>query len=610
MKKWVLLFLCAAAVAANAADVNVWVPGSLTGIFEGKDYSTNNVPDCVLRLACGRNGCASGQIVRYSKAGCEGAVARVSELRRKEGTGVIAPAAVEVRYALPTSGNGTGKFPPGITGAFDALSPAPRTNGYAHPVWITVNVSSNAEAGEYEGAVELSGQKVPLVLTVYDWVIPDPRNFRTWIDMVESPETVAMHYDKPLWSAEHWSLVEKVWDSLGKVGNKTLYIPLICKTHFGNSETMVRWIKGQKDREFTHDFSIAEKYIDIRVAKAGKPSAVILYLYENLLGGSHGKDKQDYERGAPFTLLDPVTGAVSTGEGPCHNNANPGYPGFPADTIGFWRPVVDGMRERLNKRGIGDEAICLGISGDMAPGAEQMKYLKEVFPYAKWCRQGHALVGSLGGMKIGYTTAVYGWGSARNLGADTIVASFDRDNWKLPFQMQLTSCILLPEWASSYSGLRGAGRQNADFWPVLKDQKGQPAYRLINRYPLSNWAQLSLKTDPFLLPGSDGPMMTVRFQCLREALQVSEARKYLESVLADKNAVAKLDGAVVSDLKSAVELRDKAVSQLLGSEINNPRKSAPSMGGRVDAVPDSAMELESIRKLYACAANVCRLLSK
>ena len=60
---------------------------------------------------------------------------------------------------------------------------------------------------------------------------------------------------------------------LGRTGNKSVYIPLICKTHFGNSDTMVRWVK-QTDGSYKGDFTIMEKHLDIAEKYQGKPPVV------------------------------------------------------------------------------------------------------------------------------------------------------------------------------------------------------------------------------------------------------------------------------------------------------------------------------------------------
>jgi hypothetical protein len=109
-------------------------------------------------------------------------------------------------------------------------------------VWITVKVPKDAKAGDYQGAVRVAGTEVPLQVKVQDWILPDTQDYRSWVDMIQSPDTLALEYKVPLWSEKHWELIARSLRIMGQSGNKTLYIPLICHTNSGNEESMVRWI--------------------------------------------------------------------------------------------------------------------------------------------------------------------------------------------------------------------------------------------------------------------------------------------------------------------------------------------------------------------------------
>jgi hypothetical protein len=593
--------LCLAAAPAVALDV--WCPGPLETIYEGVDYSGRDDPKCELRLAGTRNGAFSAQAVVFAREGMPGPQATCSDLRGTDGKAVIPAAAIEVRYALPTGGNGIARLPTGAAGIFDALDTKPRDKAGVHPVWITVNVPADAAPGAYEGAVSVAGRSVPVRLHVAPWTLPPPSAYRTWIDFIESPESVALRYGKKLWSDEHWELVGKVWDQLGKVGNKTLYLTLMGQTHFGNCESMVRWIRtgehpakapGELDArhqafvdanggfaknvpDFRHDFSIVEKYLDTRIRHAGKPAVVVLYIYEGFLGGGQGRTPEECNRGVPFTLLDPATGATTNAVGPCHDNRTLAYPDYPGDTIAFWKPVIDGVRERLKARGIGDECITLGISNDMQPGKEQMAYLTSTFPYATWCHEGHGLIGRQGGMNVGYCTMVwmaqgaksatdrnYGWRKWKHHPESLVVAQFDRDIWKADYPVQLVRGRLMCEMnITGYQ--RGVGRLSADFWPCLRDDKGR-LRPIPNRYPLSDWWQLSVRNTPHLAAGEAGPLATIRFEMVREGIQECEARIAIEKVLRDPATRARLGEPLAARVQAVLDARmldDKGRAEMI-----------------------------------------------
>jgi hypothetical protein len=53
---------------------------------------------------------------------------------------------------------------------------------------------------------------------------------------------------------------------LGRLGNKTTYIHLMCRSNHGNNQTMVRWMKDGDG--YKHDFSVLERYLDRYIEKA------------------------------------------------------------------------------------------------------------------------------------------------------------------------------------------------------------------------------------------------------------------------------------------------------------------------------------------------------
>jgi len=231
------------------------------------DYGDPNEGLKPIRILGTRNGAFSGKVVVGSDAPIKGLKAHASALRHAEGKGVIPAAAVQVRYAMPDhyqAGANQRYLAPVM--CFDGLGEvAPekvpvrvkQTNsrkknlssprvapsfGAVQPVWITVNIPANAAPGDYQGGVTVvvDGEKpveVPVKLTVCGWTLPDPRDFVTWADIIQSPESVAMQYGAPLWSDAHFKYLDKSLKLLGQVGNKVAYVHLIAHTNAGNAQT-------------------------------------------------------------------------------------------------------------------------------------------------------------------------------------------------------------------------------------------------------------------------------------------------------------------------------------------------------------------------------------
>ena len=129
--------------------------------------------------------------------------------------------------------------------------------------------------------VEAEGEKpvqVPIELRVADWSLPDTQDFRTWVDMIQCPDTLALEYNVPLWSEKHWELIAQSFKLIGETGSRTVYVPLIAHTNLGNEQSMVRWVK--KGDKYDYDFSIMERYLDVAEKNMGKPKLVIFVVWD------------------------------------------------------------------------------------------------------------------------------------------------------------------------------------------------------------------------------------------------------------------------------------------------------------------------------------------
>jgi hypothetical protein len=336
----------------------------------------------------------------------------------------------------------------------------------------------------------------------------------------------------------------------------------------------VRWIRTGKEREFKHDFKPLERYLDACIGNAGRPRVVICHLYEPFYGGNMGwpPEKEGHRRGVQVTVLDPETGKTETMEGPGFLRKNAGFPDYPQDTVNFWKPVLEGVRERLKERGLGEEVIAAGLSNDLdcfhqglpRPGLDGT--LLAAAPYMKWVHQGHGNRGA-GKLPMAYQTNVWGVhfpkdpAEGRSYGwqRKDVVLQNDRDIWKESFETQLMRSRLLGE-GNIAGSQRGFGRMNADLWPCVKDGKGQWAHGIASRFPDSSWAQLNLRQTSYLYPGPEGALGTVRLEMMREGVQECEARIFIEKALLDKGLRAKLGEELAGRCQ---ELLDERVRALL-----------------------------------------------
>ena len=165
------------------------------------------------------------------------------------------------------------------------------------------------------------------------FTVPDTQDYRTWIELMESPDTLAAEYHVPLWSEKHWDLIAQSMRYMGEIGSRMVHVPLIAQTNSGNEQSMVRWIK-KADGTYDYDFSVMDKYLDYAEKYEGKPKFVAFIAWEIYLNTPKEEvkvteeDKKDSWRamekswlearwklrgkGPAVTALDPVTGQLST----------------------------------------------------------------------------------------------------------------------------------------------------------------------------------------------------------------------------------------------------------------------------------------------------------
>jgi hypothetical protein len=377
---------------------------------------------------------------------------------------------------------------------------------------------------------------------VADWTLPDPSEFETHIDFIQSPETLAMKYKVDMWSGKHFELISRSLKLLGGLGNKTLYITLIRRTLLGNKHAMVRWIR-KPDGEYDVNLSIAKKYLDTAVRTMGKIPVVCLYCWESK--GAQGQLEYQKEprrdREILYTLEDPETGSITEAIGPDWDTS---------ECAAFWHPALTGIQDHLNRLDMGG-SLMLGLCGDRQPTEEALSTLEKAVPGVKWVIHAHNRKETLKGNRpVGYSAAIWG------VGAKTFDPDFNRGyGWRDPFRTAyiprgalspgaaiVSQHIFIETWLAARGkrsvakGVKGIGHLGWDFWSVDLPGRGRRLRPLANRYPEAAWGALSMNWcgNFIIAPGRDGPIATVRYETLRENIQECQARIFIEKVLLDE----------------------------------------------------------------------------
>ena len=527
-------------------------------------------------IVAARNGTFSGKVVAVGGAIAKATVSDLKLTPAGAGSAAGAPAvipasAIRITYAGPGGNRGPSHIRPSGLDLLVESPPADPPSGKT-PVWVTVKVPKDAQAGLYTGQLTLGSVSVPVKLDVRDWTLPDPQNYRTWVELVQSPDTLAVEYDVPLWSEKHWDLVAKSMRFIADTGSRVICIPLIARTNFGNAESMVRWIK-KGPNQYEYDFSILEKYLDVVEKNLGKPKITQVWAWECYLLPIKGapapieiksaEGSYEYARdtatnakiaaagkGPPVTVVDPATGKTETLYLPRYEDAN-------GNAKALWKPVWEGVRSRLAKRGW-DKTMMVGNTSDIWPSKEEVAVLSDLSGGLPWTSCSHNLNVIKSGVSLGKLQGITDFGYAAT--ALEWQHNFDpakgghHYGWKLPelnaqywrFQAfnaggGYNSYVFIRHTAETLvtANKRGVGHVGADFWPCVKDKKGVPSGTVTDRFPESYWR--SLHIGAWLLgPGPGGPVSTPRMEVFRDGIEECEARIAIEVALSDESLKAKL----------------------------------------------------------------------
>ena len=556
-----------------------------------KDYTDPSEPLRPIRICGPRNGVHSGQIVLYCDGAIKGLKVAASDLT---GPGKIPATAVQIRYGLP---DGRSRRESAVI--FKGLEEVPvtevpvykwdrdgDTGGAAvQPVWVTVRVPRDAKPGSYKGTVTVSVAgnnpvQVPLELKVVDWNMPDSKDFWAFIGLIQSPESVALRYDVPLWSDEHFEKLEHSFKILGEVGAKSIWITAQRRTHFGNEHAMITFEK--RGSKLVPDFSVAERYVALAVKHMGKVPVVGLYCWRCPWSTGHFGSHKPEDHKILISVVDPDTGEPREEEGP-----EWGTP----ECVELWKPVFEGMKKILAKHGIPKSSLMIGTAGDYFPSDTACRSLAAASGGAKWIMHAHIIrtgFGSGGKHATGYSadgwgghcriadpevgpgpyTAARGFGWKNNSGLIRVKGRGFAGNTtgqRMTVEMLVTSPVSRKSDKERRDyGLHGQGRLGADFWPVLKDKRGR-LHSLAARYPETAWGQMSLRCCGMtsLSPGKNGAVSTVRIEMLRENVQEIEARIFIEKILANPAKKAKLGDELAKRAQEVLDERKRLCNRSL-----------------------------------------------
>jgi len=152
------------------------------------------------------------------------------------------------------------------------------------PVWIEVTIPKDTQARNYTGRVKIYAQRMfedeelikelDFNIQVKDVELPEPRNFRFYLDLWQHPSNIARKHEVHLWSDEHFRVLEGYVKSLADLGQKAITVIASEIPWSGQRCYRVKnypsdlfeysMVRVERDGSGYHyDFSVAERYIDL-----------------------------------------------------------------------------------------------------------------------------------------------------------------------------------------------------------------------------------------------------------------------------------------------------------------------------------------------------------
>jgi hypothetical protein len=331
--------------------------------------------------------------------------------------------------------------------------------------------------------------------------------------------------------------------------------------------------------------------MDVVARVVGKPSVVRL----NFWAADCWSTNVPPVSGLKVVVVDPATGKTEEFAPPGLRQFGVGTP----ETYAFWKPVLDEIRVRMDKRGWSDVTAPNWHQYCGGPDSNTVSMLKKIWPDAKWADMDHGRRSGFGGMTKEDWTPVIVQSTVWNEGAMKLrgyrnlkpgppfYCGHARDRTREG--STLWSVRVVPE-EQIMKGNCGVDPLGGDLW-MIQDQRG--------RWVGGSWSHSALGpgncTRAFLGPGPNGPVTTERYEAFREGVQICEAILFIERGI----ATGKLSPELAARANTILDARSKL-------RLDSYVLANKAGGMSFDETVAAAGALESESELYAVAGEVAK----
>ncbi|MCC5844453.1 MAG: hypothetical protein JJU05_09395 [Verrucomicrobia bacterium] len=451
------------------------------------------------------------------------------------------------------------------------LEENPQGNASFLPVWVTVRVPHDQPPGTYRGEIEVRAgthqTRVPYVLVVSPFVMPNPGELITHVSLYQSPEAVAWHYGVPLWSDAHLEKMEASFRMLGRVGQRHLNLFVYPDAYFGNTASIpFRMENGRPRPDYRHAFRYLQRFGE----HAGPLDVLSIVVWSPALP----------RRGN--VLPDKLEVAFVDDNGTFRPGTLPMY--GPPETKALWTEVIDGARTLLRELGWNDTLLTIGVGSDLRPDPDTVKFFRDIAPDVGWYllthgrgdprEQGDRM--EIRSLKSTYYVSPFGPFRSRSEERPALLGGWDNEFRRISSARfgLLTPTRPLINYRTTAEGIledpwRGLTGLGLDFWSV-RAPDGRTGSPLGRHVP--GWPRMHTNNNKALAaPGPDGAIGTTRFEMLLEGIQESEARITLERVLGNATHRRRLPDGRAAEMEAYLKDRVNHRYALLQEEIQGDR---------------------------------------
>ena len=217
----------------------------------------------------------SAQILLWSGDAKDGVECQISDF--KAGDAVLPATVAQARFVRYTLADPQlykfkkGREPVLAPDMLDSLSRFDMPARSVRPVWVTIDVPQDAEAGVYKAEVTVKHNgwgkvTLPLVLDVVNHVLAEPAEWDYHLDLWQHPTSVARAQGLKVWSDEHFEALKPVMTRLAEAGQKVITATLNKDpwNHqcYDGYESMIVWTK-HKDGSWSYDYKVFDRWVQL-----------------------------------------------------------------------------------------------------------------------------------------------------------------------------------------------------------------------------------------------------------------------------------------------------------------------------------------------------------